>query len=136
LIYKPLSRHLGNEQPVYALQAQGLDGQARPLTRVEDMAALYIREMRAFSAEGPYFLVGASFGGLVIYEMAQQLLAQDQEVALLAMLNTNCPVYTLAKRMRCHVGHFMEHGPRFYWRGVGKAVKRRLMKQVARRIRR
>ncbi|HAF13803.1 MAG TPA: non-ribosomal peptide synthetase [Blastocatellia bacterium] len=131
LIYRPLSRHLGNDQPVYALQAQGLDGQARPLTRVEDMAALYIKEMRAFQPEGPYFLLGASFGGLAIYEMAQQLLAQDQEVALLAMLNTSCPVYTLAKRMRCHVGHLMQHGPRFYAMEVGKAVKRRLTKQVA-----
>ena len=131
LIYRPLSRHLGNDQPVYALQAQGLDGQTRPLTRLEDMVALYIEEMRAFQPEGPYFLLDASFGGLAIYEMAQQLLAQDQEVALLAMLDTNCPVYTLAKRMRCHVGHLMQHGPRFYAREVGKAVKRRLTKQVA-----
>ena len=131
LIYRPLARHLGNDQPVYALQAQGLDGQARPLTRVEDMAALYIQEMRALQPEGPYFLLGASFGGLVIYEMAQQLLAQGQEVALLAMLNTNCPVYTLAKRMRCHIGHLMQRGPSVYAREVGKTLKRRLTRQGA-----
>jgi thioesterase domain-containing protein len=95
------------------------------------MAALYIREMRALQPEGPYFLLGASFGGLVIYEMAQQLLAQNQEVALLAMLNTDCPVYTLAKRIRCHLGHLMEHGPRFYAKGVGKALKQRFTRQIA-----
>jgi amino acid adenylation domain-containing protein len=132
LIYRPLSRHLGNDQPVYALQAQGLDGQARPLTRVEDMAALYIKEMRAFQPEGPYFLLGASFGGLVVYEMAQQLLAQGQQVALLAMLNTNCPVYTLAKRIRCHVGHLTQHGASFYFTELGKSVKRRWTKQKSR----
>ncbi len=129
LIYRPLSRHLGNDQPVYALQAQGLDGRARPLTRVEDMAALYIKEMRALQPEGPYFLLGASFGGLVIYEMAQQLLAQNQQVALLAMLNTNCPIYSFAKRMRCHMGHLMERGPKSYAMGVGQSVRRRLTGQ-------
>jgi amino acid adenylation domain-containing protein len=128
LIYRPLSRHLGKDQPVYALQAQGLDGRARPLTSVEDMAALYIREMRAVQPEGPYFLLGASFGGLVIYEMAQQLIEQNQQVALLAMLNTDCPVYSFAKRIRCHVGHLMEKGPREYAQGI---VNRRFKGRVS-----
>jgi len=95
------------------------------------MATLYIKEIRARQPEGPYFLLGASFGGLVIYEMAQQLLAQGQQVALLAMLNTNCPVYTLAKRLRCHLGHLMEHGPRRYASKVSKAMKQRLTGRVA-----
>ena len=80
LIYRPLSRHLGMDQPVYALQARGLDGQQQPFLHVEDMAAHYIREVRAFQPEGPYDLLGASFGGLVIFEMAHQLRAQGQQV--------------------------------------------------------
>jgi thioesterase domain-containing protein len=124
-----MARHLGNDQPVYALQAQGLDGQAPPLKRVQDMAALYIKEIRAFQPEGPYFLLGASFGGLIAFEMARQLLANGQQVALLAMLNTNCPVYTLAKRVRCHIGHLLERGLRGYANEVGKTVKRRLTQQ-------
>jgi aspartate racemase len=131
LIYRPLSRHLGNDQPVYALQARGLDGLSRPLTKVEDMAALYIKEIRASQPHGPYYLLGASFGGLVIYEMAQQLMAQNEEVALLAMLNTNCPVYTLAKKIRCHLGHLREHGPKRYASAAAKGVKRRLTGQLA-----
>jgi len=131
LIYRPLSRHLGRDQPVYALQAPGLDGRTSPFTSVEEMAALYLKEIRTFQSQGPYYLLGASFGGLVIYEMAQQLLAAGQEVALLAMLNTNCPVYTLAKRMRCHLGNLMEYGPRRYATEVSKSVKRRLTGQVA-----
>src|SRR5207245_6060065 len=43
LIYRPLARHLGMEQPVYALQAQGLDGQTEPYVCVEDMAAHYLK---------------------------------------------------------------------------------------------
>ncbi len=130
LIYRPMARHLGNDQPVYALQAQGLDGQSPPLKRVEDMAELYIKEIRAFQPEGPYFLLGASFGGLVAFEMAQRLLAQGQQVALLAMLNTNCPAYTLAKRVRCHVGHLMERGLRGYVSEVGNTIKRRRANQA------
>lgn len=131
LIYRPLSRHLGNNQPLFALQARGLDGRTKPLTTVEEMAALYISEIRAFQPRGPYFLLGASFGGLVIYEMAQQLLAQGQKVALLAMLNTDCPVYSFAKRMQCHVGHLMEYGPKRYVSAAGEGVKRRLIRRIA-----
>jgi amino acid adenylation domain-containing protein len=125
LIYRPMSRHLGDDQPVYALQAQGLDGR-EPYRRVEDMAAHYIREIRAFQADGPYYLLGASFGGLVLYEMAHQLLAQGQQVAFLAMLNTNCPVYSLGKRLTCHLGHLKQRGLRKYALDLGEALMRRL----------
>jgi amino acid adenylation domain-containing protein len=126
LIYRPLSRHLGNDQPVYALQARGLDGQQSPFLHVEEMAAHYIREMRAFQPEGPYHLLGASFGGLVIFEMAQQLLAQGQRVGLLAMLNTNCPVYPRSRKIRFHLEHLKEHGPAFYSRAVWQTVRRKM----------
>ncbi len=125
LIYRPLSRHLGDDQPVYALQAQGLDGRV-PYRRVEDMAAHYLREIRAFQPHGPYFLLGASFGGLVLYEMAQQLLAQRQEVAFLGLLNTNCPVYSWRKRLTCHLGHLKQRGVRTYSLDLTRALKRRL----------
>jgi amino acid adenylation domain-containing protein len=114
LIYRPLARHLGLDQPVYALQAQGLDGRTPPFTRVEDIAAHYLKDIRALQPQGPYFLLGASFGGLVIYEMALQLLAQGQQVAMLAMLNTDCPVVSLGKRLRCHVGNLRQKGPKVY----------------------
>ena len=126
LIYRPLARHLGEDQPVYALQAQGLDGQSPPLRRVEDMAAHYIREMRSVQPDGPYYLLGASFGGLVIFEMAHQLLAEGQKVALVAMLNTNCPVLTVTQRIRCHIGHLQESGVWTYGKGVAKALQRRI----------
>jgi aspartate racemase len=124
LIYRPLSRHLGEDQPVYALQAQGLDGR-EPYRRVEDMAAHYIREIRAFQPNGPYYLLGASFGGLVLYEMAQQLLAAGQQVAFLGMLNTNCPVYSLRKKLTTHLGHLKQRGARRYFSDLSGALKQR-----------
>ncbi len=85
--FRDLSNRLGLEQPIYGLQAQGLDGKQAPHTRIEDMAAHYIKEIRTFQSEGPYFLAGHSVGGLVAFEMAQQLQMQGQEVGLLAIFD-------------------------------------------------
>lgn len=88
LIYRDLSRHLGADQPFYGLQAQGLDGTLPPLTTVEDMASLYLKEIRRVQAHGPYFLGGYCGGGTIAYEAAQQLLAEGERVALLALFDT------------------------------------------------
>jgi thioesterase domain-containing protein len=53
------------------------------------MARAYLAALREAQPEGPYLLGGWSFGGLVAFEMGQQLLAQDQEVAVLALLDTS-----------------------------------------------
>jgi amino acid adenylation domain-containing protein len=88
LEYYPLARRLGADQPFYGLQSAGLDGERPPHTRVEDMAAHYIKEMRELQPEGPYFIGGRSLGGMVAFEMAQQLRAQGQTIGLLALLDT------------------------------------------------
>jgi phthiocerol/phenolphthiocerol synthesis type-I polyketide synthase E len=88
LIYRELSNLLGNDQPFYGLQSQGLDGQAPPLTKIEDMAALYVKEIRRVQPSGPYLLGGYCLGGTIAYEVAQQLRAQGQEVSLLALFDT------------------------------------------------
>lgn len=88
LIYRDLARRLGPDQPFYGLQAQGLDGERPFYTRIEDMATHYLKEVQAVQPEGPYFLGGYCMGGTVALEMAQQLHAQGQEVALLAFLET------------------------------------------------
>ncbi|MFQ5852308.1 MAG: AMP-binding protein [Candidatus Binatia bacterium] len=83
--YRNLAFHLGQGQPLYGLQAQGLDGKQDPHTRIEDMAKHYVREIRSLQPEGPYFLGGFCFGGQVAYEMACRLAAQGQKVAMLAL---------------------------------------------------
>jgi thioesterase domain-containing protein/acyl carrier protein len=87
-----LARHLGSDQPFYGLQSVGLDGQSKPYTRIEDMAARYIKEIQTVQPEGPYLLGGHSFGGPVAFEMSQQLQKQGHEVALLAILDTTAPL--------------------------------------------
>ena len=88
ICYIDLARFLGLEQPFYGLQASGLDGQQEPYTQIEDMAAHYTEALRVVQPEGPYFLGGWSMGGIVAFEMAQQLQAQGQKIALLALIDT------------------------------------------------
>lgn len=86
-----LARYLGSDQPVYGFQAQGLTGGDSLHSRVEDMASYYIDEMRAVQPEGPYFLGGYSFGGLVALEMAQQLITHGSMPPLVVLFDTFCP---------------------------------------------
>ncbi len=86
--FHELARRMQPDYPFYGLQSQGLDGK-RPLhTRIEDMAARYLEELRTVQARGPYHLGGFSFGGVVAYEMARQLLAQGEDVGLVVLLDT------------------------------------------------
>lgn len=88
ICYMELARHLSPDQPVYGLQARGLNGEAEPLTRIEEMAAHYLEEIRAVQPTGPYRLLGWSFGGNLAFEMAHQLHERGEQVALVALLDT------------------------------------------------
>ena len=68
LFYEQLAKALGPSQPFYAFQSPLVaDPDRRDLT-IEEMAALYIEEMRTFLPQGPYLLGAASYGGFVLYE--------------------------------------------------------------------
>ncbi|NEQ27466.1 MAG: non-ribosomal peptide synthetase, partial [Microcoleus sp. SIO2G3] len=90
--YRPLVTHLKRSQLVYGLSTQIMDEALAPANQVEDLAAFYIKEMKRLQPEGPYFLTGVSFGGVVAFEMAQQLHSQGEKVALLALLDTYASV--------------------------------------------
>jgi thioesterase domain-containing protein len=85
--YAPLAAHLPPSLPVLGLQAAGLDEGEAPAGSVTAMAAGYIEAVRAIQPAGPYRLLGYSFGGLVAYEMARQLLADGERVSFLALLD-------------------------------------------------
>ena len=88
LEYHDLARHLGTDQPFYGLQSRGLDGTQPPHTRITEMAAHYVKEIREFQPVGPYLIGGRSLGGIIAFEMACQLRTQGQEVGLLALLDS------------------------------------------------
>jgi thioesterase domain-containing protein len=89
--YVHLAKFLSPDQPCYGLQARGLEDGQDPHTRIEDMAAHYIQALRTVQPTGPYLLGGWSMGGVVAFEMAQQLHSQGQQVALLALLDGRVP---------------------------------------------
>jgi thioesterase domain-containing protein len=97
LCYADLAKHLGGDQTFYGLQAQGLDGAQVALTSIEEMAESYLEAIQAIQPIGPYLLGGWSMGGLVAFEMAQQLQARGQHVSMLALIDTNVP--TLEARL-------------------------------------
>jgi thioesterase domain-containing protein len=105
LFYRDLSLHLGLDQPVYGIQAREQESTQTYLNRVEDMAAHYLMEILTFQPQGPYYLCGSSFGGLVAYEAAQQLKAKGLEIALLALFDTYGPGYPQLLQSSNPLGH-------------------------------
>src|SRR5262249_28453354 len=81
--YITLARCLGTDQPLYGLQSRGVGGVSTPLTSIEDMAALYLDEIRSIQPTGPYQLAGWSLGAIIAYEIAQRLVQAGQEISLL-----------------------------------------------------
>jgi len=86
-----LAQLLGDERRFYGLQARGLHGLEAPHETFEEMARAYLLELRAVQPSGPYLLGGFSGGGITAFEMARQLLAVGEEVALLVLLDTTPP---------------------------------------------
>ncbi|QSX75473.1 amino acid adenylation domain-containing protein [Lysobacter arenosi] len=89
LNYRSLADAMPQGIPVYGLQALGLDGRTSPLTSVEKMAERYVREIRSVQPQGPYHLAGGSMGGIIAYEIAQQLVAAGERVGLLGLIDTS-----------------------------------------------
>ena len=91
LEYYPLGNRLEPDQPVYALQARGLDGHIVKDSSLEEMASAYLDELRSLQSQGPYFLGGFCFGGFLALEAARQLAAAGQEVALVVLIQSMHP---------------------------------------------
>jgi thioesterase domain-containing protein len=92
-----LSKKMQPDIPFYGLEARGVAGH-KPFETVEEMAVEHLLAIREIQKTGPYFLCGYSFGGLVAYEMALRLTAQNETVAWLGLLDTQSPL--LPKRTK------------------------------------
>jgi thioesterase domain-containing protein len=91
LCYYDLARHLGPDQPFYALEDPATVEEQVRHVRIAEMATIYLQHIRQMQPHGPYLLGGWSFGGLVAFEMAQQLQRQGERVGLLALIDTRPP---------------------------------------------
>jgi len=113
--YLDLARRLGTDQPLFALQAPGLEPDQDPLTSIEAIASLFARDIIALQAHGPYLLTGYCLGGTIAFELARQLTAKGHPVNVLVLLGSPCPT-ALAPRHRAHAAvmkaarRFLRHG--------------------------
>ena len=96
LCYAKLAQHPELDRPFYGLQSPGLEGADQP-DSIEAMASAYIEAMRQVQKQGPFHLGGWSLGGVIAYEMAQQLQAAGEEVVFLALIDSYTP--EVVKRM-------------------------------------
>ncbi|GAB3264612.1 hypothetical protein GCM10027347_31780 [Larkinella harenae] len=88
LLFNTLAINMHPDQPVYGLQAKGINSDDEPLDSIEAIAAYYIDAIMAKNPDGPYALAGYSFGGTIAYEMSKQLKAKGKEVKMLAMFDS------------------------------------------------
>jgi thioesterase domain-containing protein len=86
-----LPRFLGPDQPVYGVLHQSRDGKRARYTSVEDIAALYLEEIQTVQPAGPYLIGGFCTGGLIAFEMAQQLRRLSRDVELLILVDPPNP---------------------------------------------
>lgn len=96
LVFHALAQAMGEKRPFIGLQ-YGVNGEP-PIMTVEEMAAYFVRQILEQGSREPYLLGGYCFGGLLAYEMAQQLTAQGKEVALVAMIDTAVPGAVVQKK--------------------------------------
>lgn len=138
LSYRALADHLGPDRPVWGLQAHGHDRADGPRAGVADMARTYLAAVRAEQPAGPYLLGGHSFGALVAFEMAQQLVAAGEEVALLAVLDYPGPGAKVTRwdKLRWHRIVLAQLDWRDRLGYVGTNLRRRLVRSrvVPRRV--
>jgi acyl transferase domain-containing protein/thioesterase domain-containing protein/acyl carrier protein len=87
LRYESLAKQFPDNQPIYAIESRGLNGRRTDFS-VNTMARHYIAQIREQQSQGPYFVAGHSFGGLVAYEIARQLTAQNETMGLVGLIDT------------------------------------------------
>jgi amino acid adenylation domain-containing protein len=89
--YRTLSKKLDIQRPIYGLQPRGIDGKQQPIDRIEDMASYFIQVIKTIQPQGPYFILGYSFGGIVAFDIARQLTEHGEKVAFLGLVDIRCP---------------------------------------------
>ena len=89
LVFSGVARSMSEEQPVFGFQPRGTDGKSDPLTTIGAIAGYYIDAILQHNPQGPYAILGYSFGGYVAFEMAKQLKQLNREVSLLGIIDAD-----------------------------------------------
>jgi amino acid adenylation domain-containing protein len=152
LSYHDLLLHLPHNLPCFGLQAVGLDGVQLPQRNINTIIDNYLQEVLSFQPEGPYYLLGSSFGGIVAYEMAQKLHDLGKSVALVVMFDAYGPnyprrkpgvsrlrrrFYKVMRRIDTHLGNLAAtnwRGRILYFRLKGQKLYNRFQRWLSQRF--
>lgn len=131
--YRPMVQQLDPDQPVYGLSTHIAD-ESFPTNWVEDLAPHYAQQIQAIQPQGPYLLAGVSFGGLIAVEIARLLQTSGQDVALLALMDTNligtaqqnseAPQVSRWERLRKNPGSLFQKAQRYLAGRYANVTKR------------
>lgn len=91
--FRELAAQLGDDRPVYGVHHIGAQHEDELVRNVTRMAQLYAAEVRGVQRHGPYFLFGYSLGGMIVFELARELMAQGERVGLVIMADCTAPGY-------------------------------------------
>ena len=119
--FSDLANLLQTSMPIYAIEARGVDENSVPDSDIEEMVTHYLNIVRSMQPRGPYFMAGHSFGGMVVYEVAQRLLAAGESVGCLMLFDTVTPkrfwplgfyIANLGSRILGHVDRLLRLTPK------------------------
>ncbi|MGD1865854.1 MAG: amino acid adenylation domain-containing protein [Phormidesmis sp.] len=128
LMYRALARRMNDQVRLYGLQSSYLNNPEKLLHTIEEMADVYLQELRSVQPEGPYLIAGYCGGAPVALEIAQRLRADGQTVALLALFDpTAIQTYCTPPITR------YESGPRGRLQSLARRLKRRSPRAILKR---
>ncbi len=124
--FLPLARQLRAPFSVVGLQPPGLDDGRAPIGTIEGLAARFCQEIQLRQPSGPYTLLGYSFGGLVVFEMARQLHGQGAAINWLGIIDTDAPGYPQQRpwwqRLSRHLRQFRKRSRADRWEYLGQRL--------------
>jgi thioesterase domain-containing protein/acyl carrier protein len=122
LFLERVARGLSPDQPVYGIQARGMDVVDKPETSAEAMADLYVESIQKVQPHGPYILAGYSLGGMVALEVAHRLAERGETVSRILLFDTRVPRAVAGRSLKKALGQrLMYHtrrGPRAFLRSL------------------
>jgi amino acid adenylation domain-containing protein/FkbH-like protein len=123
--FHSFARRLGSRFNVYGMRAVGIDGTEAPLESIDAIAARYLKEIKAECPEGPYVLSGYSVGGMIAFELAQQMQAAGMKVSRVVIFDLWAPgspkQLPVWQRLVLHARTFFG----LNWRGKWKYLRKR-----------
>jgi thioesterase domain-containing protein len=133
LLFRLLAEELGDEQPVYCLKLPSGVVSDRNDVSIRTLASKYLAEIRAVHPFGVFHLGGHSFGGLIAFEMANQLARNNQSLGLLALLDSDrnigrpdTPARDERESPKMRLRRWKAKGESLIEKGVAEVIRRRL----------